>query len=112
MFFKISFLVTHFCAGIACLMTMVSSQTASTPSTNFSPSTESGAQNGSKIPLYIGAFFPFGGGWDGSGIIPVVEMALDDINAREDILPGYELRMVWNDTQVQFCSFIHFMCCF
>ena len=53
-----------------------------------------------KIPLYLGAFFPVGGDWDGSGIIPAVEMALDHINARQDILEGYELRMVWNDTKV------------
>lgn len=107
MFSKFSLFVTQFCVGIVYLMTMVSSQTPSSPSAPSSPGTESGAQNGSKIPLYIGAFFPFGGGWDGSGIIPVVEMALDDINAREDMLPGYELRMVWNDTQVQLCFFVY-----
>ena len=83
-------------------MTLVSSQTTYRPSSPSSPSnsTKDVAQHESKTPLYIGAFFPFGGGWDASGIIPAVEMALDDINARTDILPGYELRMVWNDTQV------------
>ncbi|XP_072048870.1 gamma-aminobutyric acid type B receptor subunit 1-like [Amphiura filiformis] len=63
--------------------------------------TDSEAGNGSvfKIPLYIGAYFSFGGGWDCSGIIVAAQMALDHINAREDILPEYELRMIYNDTQ-------------
>ena len=53
-----------------------------------------------RTPIYLGGFFSHGGTWDSSGILPAVEMAIDHINAREDILPGYELRMVWNDTQV------------
>ncbi len=56
--------------------------------------------NVNKIPLYLGGFFSLGGVWDGSGILPAVEMALDHINERQDVLPEYELRMVWNDTQV------------
>ena len=56
-----------------------------------------------KIPLYIGGIFSLGGLWDGSGILPAVEMGLDHINNRVDILPEYELRMVWNDSQVGFC---------
>ncbi len=56
-----------------------------------------------KIPLYLGAFFPVGGSWDGAGIIPAVEMALDHINANPNILVDYDLRMVWNDTKVKDC---------
>ncbi len=59
-----------------------------------------GPEIANKTALYVGAFFPFGGGWNGSGVIPAVQMAIDDINSRPDILPGYELKMVWNDTQV------------
>ena len=55
----------------------------------------------SKIPLYIGAYFSFGGGWDCSGIIVAAQMALDHINERDDILPEYKLRMIYNDTQVR-----------
>ncbi|XP_072030126.1 gamma-aminobutyric acid type B receptor subunit 1-like [Amphiura filiformis] len=54
-----------------------------------------------KIPLYLGGFFSLGGVWDGSGILPAVEMALDHINDRMDILPNYDLRMTWNDTQCE-----------
>ena len=54
-----------------------------------------------KTPLYIGGYFTLGGNWDGSGILPAVEMALDHVNDRNDILNEYELKMVWNDTQVK-----------
>ncbi|XP_072016482.1 gamma-aminobutyric acid type B receptor subunit 2-like [Amphiura filiformis] len=52
-----------------------------------------------KIPIYLGGFFSLSGAWVTSGIIPAVEMALDHINARADILPEYDLKMVWNDTK-------------
>ena len=72
------------------------------PTYHFNTTASSSLISGTdKIPLYLGAFFPVGGDWDGSGIIPAVEMALDHINAREDILTDYELRMVWNDTKVR-----------
>ncbi len=53
-----------------------------------------------KIPLYIGSLFSVSKYWDGGGVIVAVEMGLDHINARQDILRGYELKMVWNDTGV------------
>ncbi|XP_072016481.1 gamma-aminobutyric acid type B receptor subunit 2-like [Amphiura filiformis] len=52
-----------------------------------------------KIPIYLGGFFSHGGVWDSSGVLPAVEMALEHINARSDILPEYDLKMVWNDTK-------------
>lgn len=68
----------------------------------------SGAGSGSgaskprgKIPLYLGGFFALpGGGWDGSGVLVAVEMALDHINNEANILEDYELKMVWSDTRV------------
>lgn len=55
-----------------------------------------------KSALFISAYYESpDGSWDGSGIIPAVEMALDDINAREDILPEYELRAIWEETKVR-----------
>ncbi|XP_038071683.1 uncharacterized protein LOC119740441 [Patiria miniata] len=53
------------------------------------------------IPIYLSAYFTFGGGWDGSGILPACQMALEHINQRPDILAGYDLRMIWNDTQCE-----------
>ncbi|XP_072047292.1 gamma-aminobutyric acid type B receptor subunit 2-like isoform X2 [Amphiura filiformis] len=52
-----------------------------------------------KIPLYIGGLLSFSGGWDASGLVPGIDYALEQINAREDLLSEYDLRIVWNDTQ-------------
>lgn len=54
-----------------------------------------------KVPLYIGGMFSMTGGWDGSGCLMAAELALEQINNRTDILPDYELKMVWGDTQVR-----------
>ncbi|XP_041469544.1 uncharacterized protein LOC121419238 isoform X1 [Lytechinus variegatus] len=80
---------------------------SSTPITTFQTDTNQsqslqpshGISNDDKIPIYLGGFFTLGGNWDGSGILPVVEMALEHINNRPDLLADYDLRMVWNDTQ-------------
>lgn len=48
-----------------------------------------------------GGIFPMTGGWaGGKGCKPAVEMALKHVNNREDILPGYRLEMVDNDSKV------------
>ncbi|XP_071835077.1 gamma-aminobutyric acid type B receptor subunit 1-like [Apostichopus japonicus] len=52
-----------------------------------------------KIPLYIGGIFSMSGLWDGSGCLVAAELALEQINNRSDILPDYELKMLWNDSQ-------------
>ncbi len=71
------------------------------PSTTASTATSDvQVTSDTRIPLYLSAYFTLGGAWDGSGILPAVEMALDHINENADVLPGYELKMVWNDTRV------------
>ncbi|KAJ8044401.1 Gamma-aminobutyric acid type B receptor subunit 1 [Holothuria leucospilota] len=52
-----------------------------------------------KIPLYIGGMMAVTVGWDGSGCLIAAELALEHINNRNDILPEYDLKMYWNDTQ-------------
>ncbi|XP_031555480.1 gamma-aminobutyric acid type B receptor subunit 2-like [Actinia tenebrosa] len=57
----------------------------------------------SKIPLFIGGFFPmtsmYYDGWTGgNGILPAADMALEHINSA-GILGDYELKMIWNDTR-------------
>lgn len=63
-----------------------------------------GATSGSsKVQtLHIAGLFPMTGtgGWiGGSGCLPAALMALDDVNAREDLLPGYKLEMTHKDSQ-------------
>ncbi|XP_071947988.1 gamma-aminobutyric acid type B receptor subunit 1-like [Antedon mediterranea] len=57
-------------------------------------------QEGDEVVINIGGIFPMNGGtWDGGqGCLPAALMALDDVNNRSDILPGYYLKMFWNDS--------------
>ena len=51
--------------------------------------------------LTIGGIFPMTGSWAGGvGCKPAVEMALEDVNNRTDILPDYILDMESDDSQV------------
>lgn len=51
--------------------------------------------------VYIGALFPMSGGWPGGQACqPAVEMALEDVNSRRDILPDYELKLIHHDSKV------------
>ncbi|RDD47282.1 Gamma-aminobutyric acid type B receptor subunit 2, partial [Trichoplax sp. H2] len=53
-----------------------------------------------KIDLYIGGFFPIDNvGWNGSGLVPASQMAIDDINSRDDILPNYRLNLIVGNTK-------------
>ena len=43
-------------------------------------------------PLYVSMITSFGEfGFNASGVIPAIDLALEHINARPDLLPGYEL---------------------
>lgn len=53
--------------------------------------------------LHIGGIFPIGGagGWQGGqACMPAAKMALEDVNKRKDLLPGYVLKLHSNDSQV------------
>ncbi|KAJ8044406.1 Gamma-aminobutyric acid type B receptor subunit 1 [Holothuria leucospilota] len=50
------------------------------------------------------------GGWDGSGCLVAAELALEQINNRTDILADYELKMLWNDTQVSLINRLKNLC--
>ncbi|XP_078501823.1 gamma-aminobutyric acid type B receptor subunit 1 [Lissotriton helveticus] len=53
-----------------------------------------------KKALHIGALFPMSGGWPGGQACqPSVEMALEDVNNRRDILPEYELNLIHHDSK-------------
>ncbi|KAI2652686.1 Gamma-aminobutyric acid type B receptor subunit 1 [Labeo rohita] len=52
-----------------------------------------------KKKLYIGALFPMSGGWPGGqACLPAAQMALDLVNKRTDILPDYELELIYYDS--------------
>ena len=51
-------------------------------------------------PLFIELITSFGGSFVSSGIVPAIQVALDQINSRPDILPGYTLHYALLDSQV------------
>ncbi|CAB3400199.1 unnamed protein product [Caenorhabditis bovis] len=59
----------------------------------------------SPVTLHIGGTFPMesgSGGWaGGEACLPAVEMALEDVNSRHDILPGYVLNMTNHNSKCQ-----------
>lgn len=58
--------------------------------------------NGLK-ELHIGGIFPIAGkgGWQGGqACMPAAKMALADVNEQENLLPGYQLTLHSNDSEV------------
>ena len=57
-----------------------------------------------RVALHIGGVFPMesdGGGWAGGrACLPAVQMALEDVNKRMDILDNYELVLHYHDSKV------------
>lgn len=53
-----------------------------------------------RVKLSIAGFYSRGKSWDTSGVIPAVELALDHINHRADILEDYELDVIWENSNV------------
>ncbi|XP_068081779.1 gamma-aminobutyric acid type B receptor subunit 1 [Anabrus simplex] len=54
--------------------------------------------------LHIGGIFPIGGkgGWQGGQACePAASLALEDVNARKDLLPGFILKLHWNDSECE-----------
>ncbi|KAK3920331.1 Gamma-aminobutyric acid type B receptor subunit 1 [Frankliniella fusca] len=54
--------------------------------------------------LHIGGIFPIGGegGWQGGQACePAANLALEDVNNRRDLLPGFKLKLHWNDSECE-----------
>lgn len=62
-----------------------------------------------RIPIYLALMQSFGGGYTSAGVIPGIQIALDEINANSSILPGYKLHYYLTDTQV--CAKSLLYCC-
>ena len=59
--------------------------------------------------LYIGGLFPMTSSTvasAGKALLPASELAIDMVNNRSDVLPGYRLQLVWNDTKVSIINCI------
>jgi len=58
-------------------------------------------------PLYLQLIMSFGGSFTSSGVVPAVQVALDQINRRADMLPGYTLHYTLLDSQVNCYVNVH-----
>ena len=57
--------------------------------------------NGS-IPLYFGLMLSLSGDQQSTGALAGVQAALDIINSKDDLLPGYSLHYTLTDSQVEY----------
>lgn len=67
------------------------------------PTSTNKSQMDQRAALHIGGIFPIAGegGWQGGqACMPAARLALEDVNARKDLLPGYVLKMYSNDSRV------------
>lgn len=93
--------------GLFCLFLAVFSRMLTAESDNLPPEDEEDdllqkpVHETKTKTLFIGGIFPMAGSWaGGKGCRPAVDIALEDVNSRKDILPGYKLEMLANDSQV------------
>ncbi len=59
-----------------------------------------GVEQNETCPLHVLLITSFGGSFVSSGIIPAIQLAVDQINARADLLQGYTLHYNLMDSQV------------
>ncbi|CAK9298893.1 unnamed protein product [Gordionus sp. m RMFG-2023] len=52
-----------------------------------------------KKDLNIGGLVSLSGSWNGSYVIPAIELALQHVNLNKEVLTGYSLKWIWNDTK-------------
>ena len=53
-----------------------------------------------STPLYFGLMLSLSGEHQSSGALAGVQAALDEINSRDDLLPGYSLHYTLTDSKV------------
>ena len=61
-----------------------------------------GTEGGAREKIYVGGFFPITGSYSafGPGLVPAAALAVQHVNARVDVLPGFELEFINVDTKV------------
>ena len=59
-------------------------------------------------PLFIDLLMSFGGAFTSSGVVPGIQVALDQINSQQDLLPGYTLHYTLQDSQASHFFLFYF----
>ena len=65
--------------------------------------------------IYFVGLLPFDGAWNGGqAILSAIELGLEQINERDDVLPGYRINFLCNNTKVSsfIYLFIYLVVCF
>ena len=57
--------------------------------------------NKTSIPLYFGLMLSLSGDQQSTGALAGIQAALDYINSRDDLLPGYSLHYTLTDSEVR-----------
>ena len=58
-------------------------------------------QKDDRVPLYILGLYPWEGMWHGGEAFRIAtQLGFESVNANQDLLPGYTLNLIWNDTKV------------
>ena len=68
----------------------------------------SGGEALEQREIHLAGIFPINGveGWQGGQACePAADLALQDVNAQSDILPGYTLKLHWDDSGVSVTLF-------
>ena len=63
-----------------------------------------------KCPLFFSFLISFGGIYKSNGGLPGVQIALDEINRDESILPGYTLHYTLHDSNVSYQTYVAILC--
>ena len=85
-------LLAHICCQELCSATNQSSEVVY-------PAIHEGVGNNNSVPLYFGLMLSLSDD-DLSGALAGVQAALDEINSRDDLLPGYSLHYTLTDSRV------------
>ena len=97
--------VRHIHIVFMCLLLIIASvrETKESPYVDIYPELLKYAPNVSynnTVPLYFGLMLSLSGDDQSSGALAGVQAALDEINSRDDLLPGYSLHYTLTDSKV------------
>ena len=81
------------------ILLVICSHISSSYQTSVAFSSTTGGDN-KTLPLYFGLMLSLSGDHQSTGALAGVQAALDDINRRDDLLPGYSLHYTLTDSQV------------
>ena len=87
---------------IALVILNVTGKIEASPYLDVYPNVSQTASTNDTLPLYFGLMLSLSGDQQSTGALAGVQAALDNINSRDDLLPGYSLHYTLTDSKVSF----------